>query len=159
MLRPALPILGVLAALGVALLVLLPTIASGGASPYSGSKQCQACHLGQHEAWETMNHSRAFESLRPEDVAGGKDAQGRACVQCHVTAYGKPDGFVSAEKTPMLAGVGCEACHGPGRVHIDTMIKAKLEEREVEDKKILLSVRCDTCHNPHLSYRKMYGSR
>ena len=51
-------------------------------------------------------------TLTPEQIASGKDEQGRACVQCHVTGYGEPNGFVSVEKAPDLVNVGCESCHG-----------------------------------------------
>jgi hypothetical protein len=38
------------------------------------------------------------------------------CVVCHVVGYGAEDGYVSAQETPHLACVGCEACHGRGKV-------------------------------------------
>ena len=54
--------------------------------------------------------------------------------------------------------VGCESCHGPGSQHIMTMAMAD-EDEEVADKKISKSVGCVQCHNPHTSYRKLYGKK
>jgi hypothetical protein len=39
------------------------------------------------------------------------------CVECHVTGFGKWGGFDGASKSPDLAGVQCEECHGPGSSH------------------------------------------
>ncbi|MBW2263930.1 MAG: hypothetical protein JRG91_18370, partial [Deltaproteobacteria bacterium] len=74
---------------------------------YKGAKSCKMCHDKVHEtakynpwtAWEAMKHAKAFDVLTDEDVASGKDPQGRACVECHTTGYGK-GGFVSKDKTP-----------------------------------------------------------
>jgi Cytochrome c3 len=50
----------------------------------------------------------------------GEDAQ--RCFGCHTTRSMTTEGF-----SPLLAvpGLGCEACHGPGREHVDMMGKAK----------------------------------
>ena len=147
-------------ALGFVLLGVPSTASSEEESPveYKGSKACKACHKDQHQAWEGMKHSRAFEILRPEQIASGKDDKGRACVQCHTTGFGK-GGFVSLEETPKLTNVGCESCHGPAGRHVETMIKAMMTEETVEEKHISKSVGCVQCHNPHISYKKLYGKR
>ena len=38
----------------------------------------------------------------------------QSCLGCHAT------GFFISEKTYVEPGVGCEACHGPGKKHVDT---------------------------------------
>jgi Cytochrome c554 and c-prime len=127
---------------------------------YAGSKKCKTCHADQHKAWLGMKHSKAWDVLTPEQIASGKDAKGQACVMCHTTGYGKPNGFVSAEKTPLLKNVGCESCHGPAKTHVKTMTMAMMneEEEDVVDKKISKDVTgCRNCHNPHISYKKLYG--
>jgi hypothetical protein len=41
----------------------------------------------------------------------------RSCLVCHTVGDGLPTGFVSLAKTPKLAGVQCENCHGPASYH------------------------------------------
>ena len=123
---------------------------------YKGSGKCKSCHKEQYTAWSEMKHSKAFEILKPEQVASGKDEKGQACVQCHTTGHGM-GGFTSVEATPKLVGVGCESCHGAGGNHVTVMLNAMMEETEVTDKQISKSVGCVKCHNPHISYKKIYG--
>ena len=89
---------------------------------YVGEKSCKKCHLKQHRGWKKMAHAKAWEQLpaKYHDPAQ-KDDEGRSCISCHVTGFGKGDldGFVDAEKSAHLMGVQCEACHGPGSKHIE----------------------------------------
>ncbi len=48
-----------------------------------------------------------------------------ACLACHTTGYGKPGGFIDKEKTPEMAGVQCEMCHGPGSIYSKMMLKKR----------------------------------
>ncbi|MHC4471516.1 MAG: multiheme c-type cytochrome [Planctomycetota bacterium] len=160
--------LSLLAACGAVLAIALgptvPTAEGQEGAKYKGSKACKLCHDKEHEgsgfnpwtAWQEMKHAKAIESLTAEQIASGKDHKGRACVQCHTTGYGK-GGFESKEKTPKLANVGCESCHGPGSLHITTMVMA--EDEKVDDMKISKSVGCVQCHNPHDSHKKRYGKK
>jgi hypothetical protein len=129
------------------------------ASKYLGSGKCKMCHQAEHALWSELHHSKAFETLTPEQVASGKDMKDRACVQCHTTGFGQPGGFVSAEKTPKLKGVGCEACHGPGSIHVQVMMMAAMNDENPKDKKISKNLGCSTCHNPHISHKKVYGKK
>jgi hypothetical protein len=88
--------------------------------------------------------------------ATGKTEKGQACVLCHTTGNGD-GGYTSAEATPKLLNVGCESCHGAGGTHVKTMLTAMMDETEVTDKHISRSVSCVKCHNPHISYKKIYG--
>ena len=59
----------------------------------------------------------------PEDIDEAMYREvGRAevykCFSCHTTASGMGSSFDEAR---LISGVTCEACHGPGRAHIDTM--------------------------------------
>jgi hypothetical protein len=65
-----------------------------------GSETCKACHPAAYAAWRESPHARAEEAL-PERSRGD-----RRCRSCHA-----PAGEAG------LAGVGCEACHGPGRLY------------------------------------------
>jgi hypothetical protein len=66
-----------------------------------GAETCRACHPTAYEAWLASPHARAREAL-PE-----RSRNDTRCLVCH--APDAPDG---------VAGVSCEACHGPGRVYV-----------------------------------------
>lgn len=69
-------------------------------SEFVGSAACGACHEDVYAIWRETPHARASESL--EGYAGRA-----ACQSCHATG--------AAPASPAsFAGVGCEACHGPG---------------------------------------------
>ncbi len=80
---------------------------------YLGHAACSGCHQKNSAAWRTEAHARAFETLKKQG-----DGENPDCLGCHVTGYGRR-GFVpsSPERAKELGGVGCEACHGPGKGH------------------------------------------
>lgn len=67
----------------------------------------------------------------------------KGCYACHTIGYGKPGGFTSAEKTPELKNAGCEACHGPGSLHVKTEDPAH----------IIRNVTIDICKECHIQER------
>lgn len=97
-----------------------------------GGQQCQHCHLGVVESWQTTGHAGATTGL---DAA---DQENPYCMQCHTTGWDTPienfgdtladatagpdtmgyddyfgvDTEEAAERRMDLAGVQCEACHG-----------------------------------------------
>jgi len=73
---------------------------------FSGDQACRVCHPAQHADWAFTRHACAWESL----VRLGRETDPK-CVRCHVVAYGM-GGFFSLAKTPHLASVQCESCHG-----------------------------------------------
>jgi hypothetical protein len=87
-----------LRALAASVALLLPAVSYSGDKV--GAETCKACHPAAYEAWRASPHARARESL-PE-----RDRNDRRCLTCH--APDLADG---------LAGVSCEACHGPGRLY------------------------------------------
>ena len=108
---------------------------------FIGNEACGECHSEQLERYgKYSKKSHSGQSVRR--MAGElTEAEVRSCFGCHTTGYTKPGGFVSFEKTPEMADLGCEACHGPGSGHVDAggdpeLIKGKLA---VED--------CEKCHN------------
>jgi hypothetical protein len=78
---------------------------------YVGSNQCFTCHRRQVEAWDRTKHVQALNVV-PENYRDDP-----ACLKCHVTAFGKPDGLVLGTEKDLLH-VGCESCHGPGALHL-----------------------------------------
>jgi predicted CXXCH cytochrome family protein len=101
---------------------------------YIGSKKCSACHSDIDKAWQETRHAKAIESLKKS-----KQENLPGCVKCHVTGYERDGGFIDNELTPEMAGVQCEACHGPGSNHITDPMGKKLTKEAGEDL-------CRQCH-------------
>ena len=110
---------------------------------YIGAKKCgKACHFKQHKSWKTTKMATAYDNLKPGVRAEAKTKAGLdpnkdyttdpECLSCHTTGYGKPGGFVDIETTPQLAGITCEACHGPGSDLIKKMT-LKYKDHPVEE--------------------------
>ena len=133
-------------------------------APFIGTKNCRKCHLKQHKSWLTTKMAQSFELLKAGERADEKKQAGldpdkdytedEACLPCHTTGYGKEGGFVSAEKTPELLGVGCEACHGAGGEYIKDEYMS-LKNKEYKRSEVvaagmihpLEAVTCTVCHN------------
>lgn len=95
---------------------------------YVGSNQCFVCHRPQTNAWSESSHAQAFQHL-PDQYR-----QDSACLKCHVTAFGVPNGFVAGTEKD-LSMVGCESCHGPGALHVDAakrFVLATSDEAQIE---------------------------
>jgi hypothetical protein len=93
----------------------LPTAA------FAGSAKCAPCHAQAYALWKASGHAHALKDLEAEGESRDPD-----CVRCHVTGLDSTVGFVSRVRTPALADVGCEACHGPGAKHVADPGAAKL---------------------------------
>lgn len=104
---------------------------------FVGTKVCARCHEYEHEKWGTQAHASAFASL--EKVGSDRDPE---CVVCHVVGMEYSGGFVTAEQTPHLKDVGCEACHGPGSEHVRAAGQARTGEPRKD---------CLKCHTPEHS--------
>jgi Cytochrome c554 and c-prime len=84
---------------------------------YIGSEKCQACHAAETAKWKDTPHSKALDAL--EKIAKRPSLRNfdGECVQCHVVGLTYKTGYEDQKKTPQLAHVGCESCHGPGSGH------------------------------------------
>jgi hypothetical protein len=72
--------------------------------------------------------SRALEAPRDLAEAMARPVPGaevRRCFACHTTAPTSEGVFDASAATP---GVTCEACHGPGRQHVDAMKQRRIAE-------------------------------
>jgi Cytochrome c554 and c-prime len=95
-------------------------------SKFVGSQKCGECHTKAFAKWSQTTHSHATDSLmKPPNsrahIARHFDPE---CLSCHVTGW-EPQryfpyesGYLSLERTPLLAHNGCENCHGPGSAHV-----------------------------------------
>jgi mono/diheme cytochrome c family protein len=83
---------------------------------YVGMTKCAACHFDQYKEWKTSAHGKAF------DILPTKYRQDAECLKCHTTRYDNPSGFKNPSNAS-LAGVSCEACHGPGSEHAKNALR------------------------------------
>jgi len=104
---------------------------------YVGSAACATCHSKAYFTWGHSAHTHAYSELIR--VGHSRDPD---CVSCHVVGLNRVGGFTSFEKTPLLAEVGCETCHGPQGQH--TVGKGPTPEH-------LDRAMCESCHNPDQS--------
>ncbi len=145
------------------------TLPAGDEREYLGAKKCRTCHLAEYNSWRKTRMAQAFELLKPGVRAEAKEAAGldpnadytsdAGCLSCHTTGYGDPSGFKDIKSTPDLAGVACEACHGPGSKYaVDELMSLKNKNHSFESViaaglvyPVPESV-CQRCHNadsPH----------
>jgi len=154
---------------------------------YEGSKSCQKCHFQEYSSWQKTKMAQAFKSLKPKEALDSKKKAGldpekdystdAKCVACHVTGYGKPGGYpaivagkewTAEEKTraPLLEGVGCESCHGPGEK--TSPYKKENKEYKWADLAKLGAIHpddnsCRACHNKdsptfqEFDFKEKYG--
>ncbi len=85
-------------------------VPAGGA--YIGKENCAACHPEQAEHWATTEHATAFATLLETN-----HDYSPACIKCHSTGFGFLGGFTLPDRTPKLANVQCEVCHGAAQEH------------------------------------------
>jgi hypothetical protein len=114
---------------------LLDMVPRASGPGFAGSQACAPCHTGEHEVWAASAHGSALATLEREGHDRDPD-----CVGCHVVGLDSVKGFRSREKTPSLADVGCESCHGPGATH--AMKPAENPMPKVGERS------CAPCHNP-----------
>lgn len=102
---------------------------------FAGPQTCAECHEEEFNVWKESRHSHALRSLVERERNFDPE-----CVVCHVTGLRNTGGFFSVEKTPDLANVGCEACHGPCKKHNEEPTAATpIEPKERT---------CERCHDP-----------
>ncbi len=99
-----------------------------------GSAACRTCHRSLFRAWEASPHAGSAAELTLEQTFDPE------CAPCHV-----PDADA------FEAGVGCEACHGPGSEYtaLDVMID-DLKRRAAGLQPAVGN--CALCHNPGHSF-------
>ncbi len=110
------------------------TIASPLDQGYLGWRACVGCHQDIADRWQQTRHARAYDTLADKGRQFDLD-----CLACHVTGlHGGDEPYALTLPEEMLA-VGCEACHGPGRMHA--------KEPAVRPAPVSATV-CQRCHTP-----------
>jgi hypothetical protein len=116
-------------------------------SIFAGADTCKTCHAKQFKVWSGSRHAHAIETLARKGTQFSKD-----CVPCHVTGFGADRGFINMLRTPNLAGVQCEACHGASADHVRSPQTTRPGIGPVQ--KVHRRVRkefCLRCHTPENS--------
>ena len=75
---------------------------------FSGPQQCAECHPSEFYDWSGTSHARASFDPIFQEVMHQAQEPGE-CFACHTTGYNAITGQF------IMAGVTCEACHGPYR--------------------------------------------
>lgn len=110
-----------------------------GEAAFVGSASCRECHAEAFTVWEKSKHAHAWRTLE----TAGKQFH-LNCVGCHVTGYQQPGGVCRLDKVAGRENVGCESCHGPGSLHVDSPSDDNIIAKPGQQ-------RCVTCHNPENS--------
>lgn len=121
--------------------------AADGQPQFVGSETCRTCHLPAYELWTRTRHASAYSSLEKKEKQYHVE-----CVGCHVTGYRKPGGVCRIDEVKNRASVGCESCHGPGSLHVES----PLSDNTIDPAPS--ATVCESCHNqensPHFEASK-----
>jgi len=131
-----------LCALGVLIFLMLQLPNNEAGPPpttadYVDNLECWQCHDDIFEEFNGTGHSAAY----PVPFSGGNPD----CKPCHTTGAGHPEiypdtGYDNTTNLPVyLQNVTCQACHGPGSIHIGSMDQADIGL-------VLNSSLCGSCH-------------
>jgi hypothetical protein len=157
-------------------LVVAPACQAAAEFDYVGTKNCKKCHMKEFNSWSQTKMAKAFSLLQPGAAVDAKakakldpkkDYTGDAtCLACHTTGYGKPGGFVSIAKTPDMAGVGCESCHGPGGAYTKKEHMSLLNKEYKKAALVAVGLvgeitkeQCVSCHNANSAAVVVVGTR
>jgi hypothetical protein len=119
-----------------------PEPAAEGQPHYVGSQTCASCHGAAVRWWRTTQHGNAYATL-----ANQNKNFNLSCVGCHVTGYLRPGGS-TVTHVENLQNVGCESCHGPGSMHVESPTGAAVNVRRDPEEST-----CRGCHTPEHSDR------
>ena len=97
------------------------------------AEMCRNCHQTQYKHWLNGAHAGAYQSIRKE-----KKTKLLKCISCHITGFGRPDGFININLTKNLSGVHCSECHLTIRQHLTN-----------KNKKGVVAVQEKTCTRCH----------
>jgi hypothetical protein len=85
-----------------------PLSAATSTAGYESPQRCRECHEEIYQAWSHTSHANALFDPIVRTYMQTIEQPGE-CFACHTTGYNTASGQF------MLAGVTCEACHGPYR--------------------------------------------
>ena len=98
---------------------------------YVGADKCKMCHKVQYNSWMETTHAKATEAAKNST----DPAFEAKCLGCHAT-----------NSDEALAGVQCEACHGPGADYKKMSIMKDRDAAIANGLIIPSQATCDSCH-------------
>ncbi|MCP4898038.1 MAG: hypothetical protein GY906_13785 [bacterium] len=112
---------------------ILFAAAGAGASDHAfvGAAKCKMCHKVQYNSWLETTHAKALDHAK----AATDRTFEAACLKCHTT---------NADEA--LAGVQCEACHGPGADYKKMSIMKDQESAFANGLVVPTQATCNGCH-------------
>ena len=114
---------------------------SADAAPtYIGADKCKMCHKIQHTSWLETKHAKATETAK----ASKEWKFEAACLTCHAT-----------NKDEAMAGVQCEACHGPGSDYKSIQVMKDRAKAVAAGMIVPTQATCDGCHDGKEHHKKV----
>jgi hypothetical protein len=121
----------IMVALGLAVVALAALNVAAGDHAYVGAEKCKMCHKVQYNSWLETSHAKATDDCK----ASTDPAFEAKCLGCH-----------STNSDESLAGVQCEACHGPGADFKKMSIMKDRDAAVANGLRIPTQATCDGCH-------------
>ena len=98
---------------------------------YVGADKCKMCHKVQYSSWLETTHATTLDRAK----ASADPVYSAECLGCHAT-----------NTDEALAGVQCEACHGPGSDYRKMSVMKDREASIANGLVIPSQATCDSCH-------------
>ncbi len=117
---------------------------------YVGVESCRSCHPDAASVWDGTKHPHAYRTL----VQKGRQYDVE-CIRCHVLGYDQPGGVCRLDQVGELGGVQCEACHGMGSAHVDSVGETPVPTPKPD---VQTCLRCHTPDNDTRFSRETYVS-
>ncbi len=116
----------------VVVIMGLGVLAASAEPTYIGAAKCKMCHKIQYDSWAQTKHAKATDDAK----ASTKQKFEAACLTCHAT-----------NKDEALAGVQCEACHGPGSDYKSLSVMKDVAKAKAAGLVIPTQETCNRCHD------------
>ena len=103
-----------------------------------GAAVCASCHADAHP---NDSHAKAIKTLSRKERGKAK------CVQCHATEKIIGSMPETVDEYRLKDGVGCESCHGSGKVHAENPTKDNIVGLGDSCPVCVIEAVCTSCHD------------
>lgn len=95
---------------------------------------CAECHSKQYKSWRAGPHALSWQSIVQK-----KKTKSLKCVSCHVSGFGRLDGFINENLTPEHLTINCTDCHRTDAQHLTHKTTTSVQAID--------AIVCQRCHN------------